>query len=467
MKKSRITMSLLLFSVVLTAVITSVAAKDIGSKNVVISHGTATSSDSSDDGTKEKKKEKSKDKKKTETTTQTTTEGATVDPQAGQVSPTSTVDPAQLAEINAECSKMLQEKKEVQERLNLLMENQNDFIKRLHEIDDLIISYQGKIDDINNRIMQIQGTMGTLQDEIDEAQALQDAQYEKLKQQINEEYENSSYSYLDALFNTVDYTDVVNKTEYIQAVDSYNNNILGQYKEARTRLADKKAMLTMVTETISVLEQAYQEEQETLELLSEEKVKQINEFQESIDKGQSELAAIEAEQSARIAAMEAKYNVTIPKGTTTQVKYNGADFLWPMPTSTTISSYYGPRNQPTAGASTDHKGIDIPCPIGSGVVAVADGTVVVAEYTSSGGNVVSIDHGNGLITRYMHLSAFGCKVGDKVTAGQTICFSGNTGISTSPHLHFAVLENEEYVNPLKYYKNVKDKSQVANTEGSN
>ncbi|MBR3041351.1 MAG: peptidoglycan DD-metalloendopeptidase family protein, partial [Eubacterium sp.] len=368
-------------------------------------------------------------------------------------------------------SKTLQEKREIQERLNLLMENQNDFIKRLHEIDDLIISYQGKIDDINNRTMQIQGTMGSLQDEIDEAQALQDAQYDKLKQQITEEYENNSYGYLDALFNSVDYTDVVNKTEYIQAVDSYNNNILGQYKNTRTRLEDKKAMLTMVTESISVLEQAYIDEQETLEILSEEKIKQINEFQESIDKTQAEMAAIEsieAEQTARIAAIEAKYNVSITvTGTQTSVQYNGADFLWPMPSSTTISSYYGPRTAPTAGATSYHRGIDIPCPVGSGVVAVANGTVIYTGYLGSGGNCVIVDHGSGLSTCYFHLSAFGCKVGDAVTAGQTICFSGNTGVSTGPHLHFAVRENGEYVNPLKYYKNVKDKSQVANTEGSN
>ena len=468
MKRQRILMGLVLFSTIFTVGITSVAAKDIsGSKDVVISQGTAaTPSDSSEEETGKKTKEKKDKKKKTETTTET----STVQPQTNQASTTTPVDAAELAEVTAAYSKTLQEKREIQERLNLIMENQNDFIKRLHEIDDLIISYQGKIDDINNRTMQIQGTMGSLQDEIDEAQALQDAQYDKLKQQITEEYENNSYGYLDALFNSVDYTDVVNKTEYIQAVDSYNNNILGQYKNVRTRLEDKKAMLTMITESISILEHAYQDEQETLEILSEEKTKQIDEFQESIDKTQAEMSAIEsieAEQTARIAAIEAKYNVSVTVGTPTTVQYNGADFLWPMPTSTTISSYYGPRTAPTAGASSFHKGIDIPCPIGSGVIAVADGTVAVAEYRGTTGNCVSIHHGNGLFTRYYHLSAFNCKVGDIVTAGQTIGFSGNTGVSTSPHLHFAVYENGKDVNPLKYYKNVKDKSQVANTEGSN
>ena len=159
---------------------------------------------------------------------------------------------------------------------------------------------------------------------------------------------------MDALFNAVDYTDIVNKTEYIQAVDSYDNNILGQYNEMRTRLADKKAMLTMINSSMDVLEEAYRNEQDTLELLSKEKEKQINEFQGSIDKTQEEMAAIEAveaEQTAQIAAIEAKYNVSISvTGLTTSIEYNGADFLWPMPTSTSISSYYGPRVAPTAGS---------------------------------------------------------------------------------------------------------------------
>ena len=467
--KSKITSLMMLFSIVLTIGITSVAAKDIsGSKDVRVSHGSAASPGDSDAESKEKTTEK---KKKGNKKTEATTEAATVQPQTG-VNPSQTpIDSAELAEITAAYSKTLQEKMAVQEKLNMLMENQNDFIKRLHEIDDMIIDYQAKIDDINNRTVQIQKTLVTLQDDIEVAQLKQDEQYDRLKKYIAEEYENGTYGYLDALFNAVDYMDVVNKTEYIQAVDSYNNNVLGQFSTMRTRLEDKKAMLTMVTNSMDVLEKAYQDEQETLEILSEEKVKQINEFQDTIDKTQAEMASIEsieADQTARIAAIEAKYNVSITvTGNSTTVKYNGADFLWPMPTSTTISSYYGPREAPTAGATSYHRGIDIPCPMGSSVIAVANGTVIYTGYLGNGGNCVIVDHGSGISTCYFHLSSFGCKVGDTVTAGQVISFSGNTGVSTGPHLHFAVRENGEYVNPLKYYKNIKDKSKVANSEGSN
>ncbi|SNU07063.1 Murein DD-endopeptidase MepM and murein hydrolase activator NlpD, contain LysM domain [Lachnospiraceae bacterium] len=470
-KKSRITMIVLVLSFFLTAGVTSVTAKAFsGGRNTVLGKAsTASPGDASEESTTEEKKKK--EKEKTTEGTESTTEASTVQPVTVDIPQQTPIDTEELSQITAEYSKTLKEKMAVQEKLNLLMENQNDFIKRLHEIDDLIIEYQAKIDDINNKTIEIQNSLVALQEDIELAQARQDEQYERLKQHIAEEYENVSYGYMDALFNAVDYTDIVNKTEYIQAVDSYDNNILGQYNEMRTRLADKKAMLTMINSSMDVLEEAYRNEQDTLELLSKEKEKQINEFQGSIDKTQEEMAAIEAveaAQTAQIAAIEAKYNVSISvTGLTTSIEYKGADFLWPMPTSTSISSYYGPRVAPTAGATSYHRGIDIPCPVGSGVIAVASGTVIYTGYLGNGGNCVIVDHGSGISTCYFHLSAFGCKVGDSVTAGQTICFSGNTGVSTGPHLHFAVRENGEYVNPLKYYKNIQDKSQVANTEGTN
>ena len=102
----------------------------------------------------------------------------------------------------------------------------NELACGVHVIDDMIIEYQDKIDDIQNKTIKVQNTLVALQQDIEETQARQDAQYEQLKEHIREEYENGTYTYLDALMDSVDYIDVVNKTEYIQAVDSYNNNWL-------------------------------------------------------------------------------------------------------------------------------------------------------------------------------------------------------------------------------------------------
>ena len=87
---------------------------------------------------------------------------------------------------------------------------------------------------------------------------------------------------------------------------------------------------------------------------------------------------------------------------------------------------------------------------GTNIYAAYDGVVVAATYSSTMGNYVMIDHGDGLYTIYMHASKLYVKVGDKVSQGQTIAAVGSTGYSTGPHLHFSVIINGNYVDPLKY-----------------
>ncbi|SEQ81684.1 Murein DD-endopeptidase MepM and murein hydrolase activator NlpD, contain LysM domain [Lachnospiraceae bacterium NE2001] len=380
------------------------------------------------------------------------------------------VSAEELAALTQELTNTLQEKNDLQTTLNALLESQNDFISKLNELDDLILEYQDKLDEIDERTASAQTMMVQLSSEIEEAQQNQDAQYELLKTHIREEYENGSYSFLDAIFDSVDFMDIVSKSEYIQAVEDYDEKVLKDYTNAKQVLADKNALLTMLTSNMDVLAEAYENKQESLQILSDEKESQINSYQESIDSMEAQvksLEQIEAEVQAKITAAEASYNVSFSvNGSTGSAQYNGAQFLWPMPTSTVISSYYGPRTAPTAGATSYHRGIDIPCSMGSDVIAVADGTVIYVGYLGNGGNAVIVDHGSGISTCYFHLSSYNCSVGDTVTAGQTICYSGNTGVSTGPHLHFAVRENGEYVNPLKYYTMIEDKSSVSDTEGN-
>lgn len=126
-------------------------------------------------------------------------------------------------------------------------------------------------------------------------------------------------------------------------------------------------------------------------------------------------------------------------------------FIWPCPGYTLVTSDYGYRKQPTAGASTNHKGIDIGAPYGSNIVAASDGTVIAYGYSSSMGNYVKLQHANGLQTIYMHMSRIGnLSTGQKVSSGATIGYVGSTGVSTGPHLHFAALVNGDYVSPWNY-----------------
>ncbi|MBO5056360.1 MAG: peptidoglycan DD-metalloendopeptidase family protein [Eubacterium sp.] len=115
-----------------------------------------------------------------------------------------------------------------------------------------------------------------------------------------------------------------------------------------------------------------------------------------------------------------------------------------------LSSNFGRRSAPKKGASTYHKGVDWATPTGTAVVASSGGTVAKAGWGSGYGYVVYINHPDGRQTRYGHLSKVLVSAGQTVSQGQKIALSGNTGVSTGPHLHFEILINGTQVNPLKY-----------------
>ncbi len=115
-----------------------------------------------------------------------------------------------------------------------------------------------------------------------------------------------------------------------------------------------------------------------------------------------------------------------------------------------ISSYFGKRKAPTKGASTYHKAVDWAVPKGTSVKASCGGTVAKAGWGSGYGYVVYINHEDGRQTRYAHLSKVLVKAGQKVKQGDIIAKSGNTGVSSGPHLHFEILINGKQVDPLKY-----------------
>jgi murein DD-endopeptidase MepM/ murein hydrolase activator NlpD len=115
-----------------------------------------------------------------------------------------------------------------------------------------------------------------------------------------------------------------------------------------------------------------------------------------------------------------------------------------------FSSTYGYRLDPITGRNSFHTGVDLIAPTGTPVVAAAGGVVATVGYVPEYGNIVEIDHDNGLTTRYAHLSRSQVKVGDVVMKGQAIAQVGTTGRTTGPHLHFEVREKGIALNPNKF-----------------
>jgi len=126
--------------------------------------------------------------------------------------------------------------------------------------------------------------------------------------------------------------------------------------------------------------------------------------------------------------------------------------VWPV-SGGLLNDNFGGRRSPTGGGYEFHAGQDIKVDIGTPVVTAAAGTVILAGYQSGYGYMVEIDHGNGLTTRYGHLSKINVGVGQVVKRGELIAESGNSGRSTGPHLHYEVRINNEPVNPALYLPN--------------
>jgi murein DD-endopeptidase MepM/ murein hydrolase activator NlpD len=115
-----------------------------------------------------------------------------------------------------------------------------------------------------------------------------------------------------------------------------------------------------------------------------------------------------------------------------------------------FSSGYGYRSAPTRGASRNHKGIDIPGPVGTPIYATADGMIGRAQWVSGYGKFVEINHGNAVQTRYGHLSAMNVMPGQRIKKGDILGYMGSTGRSTGSHLHYEVRIAGEAINPTAF-----------------
>lgn len=129
-----------------------------------------------------------------------------------------------------------------------------------------------------------------------------------------------------------------------------------------------------------------------------------------------------------------------------------APTLWPV--TGPITGPFGSRQDPFNGEGAFHAGIDISSHYGSPILAPADGTVTYADFYNGYGRLLEIDHGNGVQTRYGHLSGFAVTDGQSVRKGQVIGYVGMSGRSTGAHLHYEVRIHDTPVNPHKYLRNV-------------
>ena len=329
--------------------------------------------------------------------------------------------------------------------------------KSLQDIEDLndsIDDNQDKLDDLNNDLKNLSEEINQLKSELEEAEKQYDAQENLLKDRISAQYEAGDITYLDVLLNSKGFSDFLSNYFLVSEVLENDSELLTNIENKKTKIEKDKQSLEDKQKDLKTKKA----EQEKIQvLLNNQKVQKQNKvsalsdeeknLQKSIEEYTKEINRVEKQ--IRDAANKAgnKYNGNI----------SGSGVLaWPLPSSygrSRITSYFGHREQPVAGASTYHRAIDIGVPIGTSVYAAADGYVVTTGYSSIRGNYIMVKHADNLYTFYQHLKSVAVPAGRNVSKGQTIAYSGNTGIGSGPHLHFEVRTSPNYgseVNPLKY-----------------
>ncbi len=361
---------------------------------------------------------------------------------------------AQISEAKKERDGLKNAKTDLEKVKKELEKSKSDLNNYIKELDGQLTDIQQKVDMLTEQIAQKEQQIDITTAELQEAEAVQQAQYEAMKKRIKFMYERGDMLYLELLLKSGNFSDMLNKAEYIEKLSDYDRNKLNEYISTTELIKLTKEALEEEKETLDETKSVRQEEQANLESLLSTKSKELNSVQADISNKEAAIAEYEAEikaENAAIAALEKE--VAADKAALySRYTYDGGMFTWPCPGYTRISDDYGNRVHPTLGITKMHNGIDLAAPGGSAILAAYNGTVVAADYNSTMGNYIMINHGGGLYTIYMHCSALYVSKGTDVTAGTKIGAVGTTGRSTGNHLHFGVRLNGAYVSPWNYLK---------------
>ena len=401
---------------------------------------------------------------------------------------------------------------QMEELKNQVQENEDEIanlVSKKNVLDQEIFLLHAQIGNINEQINAFALLIAEKQAELDEAQA----RYEKLsdehRERIRTMEEEGSLSYWAVLFKASSFSDLLDRLNMIEEIAASDRRRLRELNEAADLVEDAKEELEVEK---ADLESTRQELDDTYAQLAEKQAEaqeMIAQLLEKAEELEAMFEGFELEEEAlmaEIAAKEQEYNEakyqewlahlatattattappettkpeettqpndasgeTNPEGETTQPTEEGTQpteeateptqaptqpvvVSWMRPCSyVKITSPFGNRDRPTAGASTNHQGVDLAGPEGTPIYATRSGTVTIARFSNSAGYYVTINHGDGYSSVYMHMTTYTVSVGQSVSQGQLIGYMGSTGISTGPHLHFGISYNGKYVNPAQY-----------------
>ncbi len=393
----------------------------------------------------------------------------------------------------AKQEKLKKEREELKKKVEELKQQKEDMNAYIENMDMQYLELMYSIEELEAEIEENETLLAETKEMLAQVKAQEAEQYDTMKKRIKYLYENGETSFLDVLLGNGSLTDMLNEMEYRAAITEYDNGLLERYIATKLQVEATEALLTAQLEEMNALKESREFELAQVEELIQAKAAELEALAASIGVDEemlftywdeivtmgADIEELEKKEAERIAEEERKRKEEEERlrreaeererrrreeeeekkrqeELLAELRRNQdiENMLWPVPNSGRITSDYGYRSAPVKGASTFHQGIDI----GVGNLARADRKVVaalagvVAEtgYSKSGGNYIYIDHGNGLVTRYLHAYKVYVKAGQRVERGEVIMEAGSTGYSSGPHLHFGVWVNGVSIDPLLY-----------------
>ena len=394
------------------------------------------------------------------------------------------------SEIRKQINELKKQKSEIEAQIKDVKaqykQNENeiaDIVARKNVIDQEIGLLKTELLNINEQISSFNVLIADKQDELDHAEERYQDLNEQNKARIRAMEEDGSVSYWEVLFKANDFSDLLDRLNMVEEIAASDQRRLKELAEAAEHVEVAQKELEVEKADLQLTKAELDETQKQLDVKREEADALIMELLakgEELEQLEKDFLVQKTEFLDAIAAKEQEYNqakleewlaymatyTTVPpetqapvgNGTTSSGTTSGgntgngggavSNSTWLRPCSyVKMTSPFGMRESPTAGASTYHQGVDLAGPEGTPIYATRAGRVTTASYSGSAGYYVSINHLDGYSSIYMHMTNYVVSAGSTVSAGQLIGYMGNTGISTGSHLHFGISYNGRYLNP--------------------
>ncbi len=361
------------------------------------------------------------------------------------------VTKAQVDALKTKVAEAGKRKNELKNQLSGLTNDLSALQKQISLLDSQIEAQQDEIDAQEELLTELTQMIADKTIELEESERQQAEQYDQLRSRLRYMVEHGTTSSLSILLSSDSFSDFLNRYEIIRQISLRDENLFEQLKAIRDKVLTDKRELEDTKKEAEDTKAQMEANKAELEAQMEAKRKQMESIQlaqKNVKDAYAAMIETEDELMAQYKKAAAEYAA--------QSTYVGGTFMWPLPAgNNVVTCKYGMRTHPITGKRKLHTGVDLRAATGTKVYAANKGPVPTSGYSSAWGNYIIISHGGGITTLYAHLSKRSVSKDDKVKQGDIIGYSGNTGYSTAPHLHFEISKNGSTYNPLNEFKDFK------------